>query len=116
MNDSFVSVVEHREDSNLFVVRGRFAGDVARFLGDEGVVELVTPHADYRYRVVASRADVARAVKRALAAIDYVNFKDSIKEPFRKVPALLTWEAWYQAQHDHVFGGEDDGEFYCGLD
>ena len=102
MNDSFVSVVEHWDDSALLVVRGRFAGDVARFLDVDPGREEVTPQRDYRFRIVARRRDVEKALQRALARVTYPNFKDSFRDGFRMVPAIRTWQAWYDAQHDRL--------------
>lgn len=117
MNKSFVSIVQHHSRPDSLVVRGRFPGDVARFLGVSEAMELETPENDYRYRVVVSRRRVAEALVRASESVDYPNFKDSITDGFRSVPAIQTWSAWYNAQHDYhrgdisaegCYGGTDD--------
>lgn len=103
MNDSFVSIVEHWDNPSMLVVRGRFAGDVKRFLGQD-VEEVVTPMNDYRFRAVVPRARVTKALTAAARRIRYPNFKDSIREGFRKGPAMQTWSAWHRAQELQAYG------------
>ena len=57
LNNSFVSVVQHREDPALVLVRGRFRGDVDRFLNAKREIE--TPGADYRFRATVTRRELA---------------------------------------------------------
>lgn len=106
LNNSFVSIVEHRDDPNLLVVRGRFKGDVERFLNPMpaglNVIEAVTPDADYRFRVVVERGDVAHALTRAVQCVRYPNFKDSIKLAWRKALASRVWSMFHQAQHERI--------------
>lgn len=109
LNNAFLSIVEHDDDRKLLLVRGRFPGDVARFLGAKLGDEEITPWADYRYRMVATRAQVRLALTRAVTRIDYGNFKNSIKEPFRKRPAMTTWQAWWEAQEDQREDRERNG-------
>lgn len=98
LNDSFVSIVEHRDDPDTLLVRGRFRGDAARFLGlpQHHEVELAT--ADYRWRVITSRATVEKALLRAVRRARYPNFKDSIRTAWRKAIALRVWSILAAAQ------------------
>lgn len=98
----FVSIVEHRDDPHTLIVRGRFAGDAARFLGVPVARELETPDADYRFRVMAKREAVEKAVVRAVKGVRYPNFKDSIREAWRKALALKVWSILHAAQNDRV--------------
>lgn len=97
-NNAFVSIVEHRQFASTLIVRGRFKGDAARFLGVPIALESETPNADYRFRVVAGRDAVVAAVTRATLAIDYPNFKDSIGAKFRKAIALRVWAILHTEQ------------------
>lgn len=97
---SFVSIVQHRDDPRLLIVRGRFKGDVERFLAVPGhlqPLEQVTPHADYRFRAVVPRETVAAAMEREVARIRYPNFKDSIVAKWRKALALRVWSLFHAA-------------------
>jgi len=97
-SNTFVSIVEHRDDPSMLCVRGRFAGDAARFLGLPPEAEEVTPQADYRFRCYAHREHVMDAVASAVRSIDYGNFKDSIEEPWRADVAMSVWSTMWRAQ------------------
>jgi hypothetical protein len=92
-----VSIVQHREDPQLLILRGRFKGDVQRFLGRH-VEEIETPNADYRFRAYVPRVDVASALGRTAGTIRYPNFKDSIATRWRKTLAMRVWSMFHAAQ------------------
>jgi hypothetical protein len=99
-SNAFVSIVEHLDDPGALIVRGRFAGDAARFLGVPLAREKETPDADYRFRIVAKRESVERSVVRAVRGVRYPNFKDSILEAWRKALALRVWSIFHAAQQE----------------
>lgn len=99
-NDAFVSIVVDAGKSGNLLVRGRFAGDVRRAMGDENLREQVTPESDYRFRASLPRAHVAAAVGRAVAAVDYVNFKDSVERKDRKSVYMTVWSAMLRWQEE----------------
>jgi len=96
-NSSFVSIVEHWEKPGTLIVRGRFSGDVGRFLQTKKR-ETVTKDRDYRYRMEADREAVDKAVVRAARGIDYGNFKNSCPE-WRHVVYMRVWSVLHEAQH-----------------
>jgi hypothetical protein len=74
----FVSIVAYRGDGDRLLVRGRVRADLeplAQALGEQVVS---TPDADYAYRFVAARNEVAAAISRMVLAIDYPNFKNAV--------------------------------------
>lgn len=80
----FVSIVEHRADPSMLLVRARVLSDLesfvakAKLLGVRPVYELVrfTPAADYPYRVTLPRTLVATIVSDfVLRDLHYPNFK-----------------------------------------
>lgn len=97
-SDAFVSIVEHRDNPDLLIVRGRFAGDVSRFLGMKSTLERETPAADYRFRIITRRDVVERAMARQLKRVRYPNFKDSIAQAWRKALAMRVWSIFHEAQ------------------
>jgi hypothetical protein len=76
-NNAFVYITEHESDPALLVVRGRFKGDVDRFLLAPIAIE--TPDEEYRYRAAAKREDVALALKRIINDINYRTLLSSIR-------------------------------------
>jgi hypothetical protein len=78
----YFSVIEHRDDKKLLLVRSRVKGDLEQLqkkclpnLGD--IVETPTG-ADYPYRALAWRTEFADAMSKAVFNIDYTNFKSGI--------------------------------------
>ena len=75
-NDSFLSVVAHRDRPDYLLVRSRVAGDIERAVPGAETFEDST--ADYRYRAVVPREAFRAAMAEAVDGIDYDNFKGSI--------------------------------------
>lgn len=101
-NTAFVSVVEHRDDRDLVIVRGRIRGDVERFLNPlpSGlrVIEEVTPDADYRFRATVDRRAFMHALMRAGRGVKYPNFKGSVRAKRRHDLYLQLWGVLRSAQ------------------
>jgi hypothetical protein len=82
-NFGFFSVVEKSEQkgTGTLTVRARVLADLQqlkdRYLPGMGSIQ-TGGGTDYRYRAVVSRDDVAEAFRRAIADIDYANFKNSV--------------------------------------
>lgn len=90
LNDAFVSLVEDRNDPELLMARARRSGDLAKAF--PGIVEVFTDYpADYPYRCSISKIEAAACVGAHVMGINYPNFKDSVKEPDRK---LIYSEVW----------------------
>jgi hypothetical protein len=100
-NQGFLSIVQHRQDPNTLLVRARTREhleaciqaatgvDVERSL--RAVQE--TKHSDYRWRVLMSRAEAGRIVQAAFDAIDYPNFKNSVRCPRLSKAYNEVWNA-----------------------
>jgi hypothetical protein len=89
LNDAYLSIVEHRDQPDMLIVRARVAGDIERVFPN--VTAETDPAADYRYRATLHRRDVAEAIRQAVVAIDYPNFKDSVREPARHRAYAGVW-------------------------
>ncbi|MCO6451112.1 MAG: hypothetical protein J5I90_10035 [Caldilineales bacterium] len=81
LNDAFLSIVAHRDEPEMLLVRSRFPDDIGRVFPD-AVVEH-TPAFDYPYRTVLARTEVAQTLAAHVETIPYPNFKNSIKEHWR---------------------------------
>ncbi len=104
-NDSFLSVVEHRDQPGMLLVRSRVEGDIQKVFPAVEVFQI--GDADYRYRAIVSRDDLKAALAAAVDGIDYPNFKNSIaKEDVKRKQAYLSvWTAMA-----NVFGAFGRGE------
>jgi hypothetical protein len=99
--DSFLSIVDPSPrtgaGSSELLVRARFNGDIEAFHG-EPLKVIETPNADYRYRALVKTGALVENVRRAIAEIDYPNFKMSIAESWRAQPYAKVWFVMSQAQ------------------
>jgi hypothetical protein len=100
MNDAFLSVVAHRTDPGVLLVRGRVAGDIERVF--PGAEVAVTPTADYRFRTLLPREVVAGAVAAAVGTIDYDNFKNSVSDDVRHDAYSECWRTMRRYQFDSL--------------
>ena len=86
LSDAMLSIVEHRGDASLMIVRARIPGDIERVFPDVEVSE--TPNADYRFRASIGREKVATALSSAIENIDYDNFKIRSQTTHAMTPIL----------------------------
>lgn len=99
LNDAFMSVVEHRDDSNLLMVRARLPGDLEAVFPDLAPSVQTTPDADYMFRVVVTRERMMQAMIDEVGRIDYFNFKSSVSDCDRHDAYLGVWSVMYRAQN-----------------
>jgi len=83
----FISIVNGDDDK--LQVRAREPNVLKKLFGGKIVR---TDNADYRYRCIVSRADVARVIANEIIDIDYSNFKGSVSDA--KYHHVLT-QVWY---------------------
>ena len=101
----FMSVVAHREQEGMLLVRSRFEEDITAVcerLAAAGVrVEpFEDQHADHRYRVVCPKAPFAELVAELVGEIDCDNFKSAVHgNPVRDRAYMGCWSAMNRAQH-----------------
>ena len=74
----FLSAVEHRDDSDLLVVRARAREDLRTLCEWAGTTLVDSPNADYPHRTIVRKQRFADWVRAQAAAIDYPNFKDAV--------------------------------------
>ncbi|MHB2165616.1 NUDIX hydrolase [Alsobacter sp. R-9] len=109
----FFSIVQKPGDGpkGLLTVRARVRSDlealVAKHLPAVGPIEEST-NTDYRFRVKARQADVAAAMARLAAAIEYSNFKDRVAKtqgPARAGVYHGVWDLLYTLQSKGAASG-----------
>lgn len=82
----FFSIVEHKKDPNLVVIRARVRRDieVIKMLFEElglkasGILEILD--SDYRYRIFANRIDWVSVMTQLITDMGYTNFKNAVYE------------------------------------
>ena len=96
LNNSFLSIVQHRKNSDLLLVRGRINGDIEAVFPSAKVIELC--NADYRYRAEVSRHEVTLALIQEVQRITYDNFKNSVQDDLRHDAYMRVWSVMHGAQ------------------
>lgn len=101
----FYSVVAHRDDPDLVLVRGRNETDLEHLRGfgqGRGIQMpeiVVTPEADYGCRIFLPRADWNRLGAALAVEIDYTNFKEQVHgDPLRDAAYLQVWDTMRRFQ------------------
>ena len=76
LKNSFVSVVQHREQPDCVLVRARRKGDLEKLFPARCADVFQDQHADYRYRLIAPKQELVEAVAGYIFdSLDYDNFK-----------------------------------------
>jgi hypothetical protein len=104
LNNAMISAVKHREEPGKLMVRARLRGDLEAVFPDLADKVKETPNADYRYRIVVSRAQMQLAMTEALDGIDYPDFKGSVPNHFRHETYYGVWSVMHRAQHEQHAG------------
>lgn len=94
---SFISVVQKPGDTDLLTVRARIKGDIENVFPDAKVE--INKGTDYKYRAKVPREVVAKALHDQVMALNYSNFKNTVKEMKRHSAYMEVWSAMYKAQH-----------------
>jgi len=76
----FFSVVEHRDNPNVLLVRARCKDDIINAANETSGVWWTDENADYPHRMECSRERWAAFVAKITNDIDYDNFKSSISD------------------------------------
>ena len=102
LNDAFLSIVALPDHPDELLVRARIAGDIERLFP----VAQVIAHAgtDYRYRARLPRQQVAAVVAARVQALDYTNFKNSVRDEERHQTYYDLWERLYVYQQEQPDG------------
>jgi len=88
-NDSYVSIVAHTGKPGMLLVRARKAGDIEALF--PGAKPKRTPDHDYAFRVELPAHQAGRVLGDRIAAINYPNFKDSVKDSARGAAYMRVW-------------------------
>jgi len=100
-NDGFVSVVADKNSPDRLLVRARRKQDLLNVVGtDAEIVE--TPHRDYRWRAFVGRDSFKVLLAARLDAIQYTNFKNSVKDDDLHEMYFDFWDLHHRYQEHHT--------------
>ena len=95
LNNSFLSIVEHKSSKKLLLVRARAKGDIEAIFKSAKVIE--GAGSDYRYRAVMPREVVQAAIMGEIGGIHYHNFKDSVATKWRHEAYMEVWTSLWSS-------------------
>jgi hypothetical protein len=93
---SFISVVQKPGDTDFLTVRARLKGDIETLF--PGTKVEVNKGTDYKYRAKVPREVVAMAMHDQVMALNYSNFKNTVKDKKRHSAYMDVWSAMYEGQ------------------
>lgn len=95
--NEFLSVVRHRDDKSLLMIRFR-SEEQAEACTLPGEV-IITPEADYIARKVVHEVDFKEWMKQQIDDLQYDNYKNSTySTPMHDMPLMQIWSHCYQFQ------------------
>lgn len=97
----FLSIIEpfdKMKEEGFLLVRGRVAGDIEAHFPEAKVQ--ITPNRDYLFRALVRRERVAQILADQVKAIDYSNYKGTIKDRVR--------HRWYHRVWDEMCGLQEE--------
>lgn len=96
LNNAFLSIVAHRNDESLLLVRARVMGHIERVFPKAKVT--ITEDADYRYRAEVRRDVVGEMLFDKAQEITYTNFKNSVVDKLLHDAYMAFWSVMYRLQ------------------
>ena len=88
LNNSFLSIVENRNNKEELLVRSRVRGDIDKIFPDSNIFEM--ENSDYKYRSYIKKIEVSEKIREIVTNINYDNFKNSIsKDEYKRHDAYL---------------------------
>ena len=91
LNSAFLSIVHKDCAEDELLIRARRKGDIEKVFADAKVMR--STDADYLYRAVVPRHQVATAMAAQIQGIDYGNFKSSVKDNSLHGAYVEVWHA-----------------------
>ena len=98
LNNSFLSIVENRNNKEELLVRSRVRGDIDKIFPDSNIFEM--ENSDYKYRSYIKKIEVSEKIREIVININYDNFKNSISksEDQRHSSYLNVWNEMRKLQ------------------
>ena len=98
LNNSFLSIVENRNNKEELLVRSRVRGDIDKIFPDSNIFEM--ENSDYKYRSYIKKIEVSEKIREIVTNINYDNFKNSISkyEDQRHSSYLNVWNEMRKLQ------------------
>jgi hypothetical protein len=109
-NKCFLSIVHKDCKPDELLVRARRKGDIEKIFS--AAIAKRTQGTDYAYRAVVKRIDVANALRDQVMAIDYDNFKDSVRDDALHRAYSSVWSIMGKLQEGGPYGNGRKTAFF----
>ena len=96
LSNSFISIVQKPGDTDMLTVRARIEGDIEKVF--PGARVQANKGTDYKFRAKVPREVVAQALHDQAMAVNYQNFKNTVKDKKRHDAYMDVWSAMFRAQ------------------
>lgn len=110
--NGFFSIVENRNDSTQVLVRSRVKKDLQELFAENRIFH--TPHADYPWRVFASKKEIGEIFLNQLTDLDYPNFKGAIAKIPSQADKLEAYHKIWSIMREYGFKKFDKKNIYQG--
>lgn len=103
LHDCFLSIVDKDCGDDELMVRARREGDIEKLFPKAKVVRLT--RADYLFRAVVKRDEIARVIANEISWIDYDNFKGAVRDRDLHNAYMRVWTAMAALQPSKPYSG-----------
>lgn len=101
----FYSIVQTRENKDIFMVRTRAEKDLQNLKNTLPVLKnheiKITKHADYHFRLLVNREELSQLMQFFATEIDYPNFKDKVYKVANQKDKLLFYHKIWEIMHSY---------------
>lgn len=103
LHDCFLSIVDKDCGPDELLVRARRKGDIEKLFPRAKVIRLT--RADYLFRAVVKRDEIARVIANEISWIDYDNFKKAVHDHDLHAAYTHVWTAMAVLQPTKPYSG-----------
>lgn len=96
LSDGFLSIVAHRDEPGMLLVRARKRDHLEAAFPEADIEETLL--ADYRFRTTLPRVQVTARLAEFFCAIDYEDFRDSIRDEGYHEACFEIWKTLHNYQ------------------
>jgi hypothetical protein len=110
LNKCFLSIVHKDCKPDELLVRARGKGDIEKVF--PAAIGKRTKGTDYLFRAVVKRIDVSNALRDEVMAIDYDNFKDSVRDDELHRAYSSVWSVMSRLQEGGPYSNGRKNSFF----
>lgn len=106
-SNSFLSVVQDKDDPSYLFVRSRDREHLHAFGAPDSDI-IIIPGSDYQYRIRMHKTTFGVMLAQLINKINYPRFKPSVKDPRYHQALLDVWHVMYEKYYDEYDKVDND--------